>query len=127
MGMPGPVSRSSYEPSEWRGVPLSCQAILTPATTQSLGRSPTLDAISLSRSSTTTAPNYEGRKVLLFEGVSLEELKAQRKIDPHFFPSGPLKSPIARFEPTERGWTMAELLVSALHRQSLLTNTTHVK
>lgn len=52
--------------------------------------------------------NYEGKKILVFENVSLINLVNQKLIDPHFFPANTqYKSPIARFEPTDRGWAMA--------------------
>ena len=37
----------------------------------------------------------------------IEKLKAQKVIDPHFSESKKYYSPIARFEPTMRGWGMA--------------------
>lgn len=58
--------------------------------------------------------NYEGRKVLVYENTRLEDLKAQKLIDPHFSTNKKFKSPIARFEPTIRGWNMAEVLVESL-------------
>lgn len=58
--------------------------------------------------------NYEGNKILLFENVSLVELVNQGMIDPHFFKDSKYKSPIARFEPTKRGWEMARKLVKVL-------------
>jgi hypothetical protein len=51
--------------------------------------------------------NYEGEKLLVYEGVALEELKAQLVIDPHFSANKKFHSPVARFEPTGRGWRMA--------------------
>lgn len=51
--------------------------------------------------------NYEGRKVLVYRNVSMEELKAQGSIDPHFCDNKDFRSPIARFVPTNEGWTMA--------------------
>lgn len=58
--------------------------------------------------------NYEGNKILAFESISLADLINGRWIDPHFFEESNLaidgkkiKSPIARFEPTDRGWLMA--------------------
>ena len=51
--------------------------------------------------------NYEGRKHLLYKGVTLKKLKAQKLIDPHFSESKKYYSPIARFEPTMKGWGMA--------------------
>lgn len=54
--------------------------------------------------------NYEGVKLLLFSyGVKLNDLLRQGALDPHFCDprmSG-YKHPIARFEPTDRGWAMA--------------------
>lgn len=51
--------------------------------------------------------NYEGRKVLLFENVTLVQLLRQKAIDPHFSKNQQMRSPMARFEPTERGWALA--------------------
>lgn len=45
--------------------------------------------------------NYEGNKILLFEGVTVDQIKRKRRIDPHFKKKG--ISPIARFEPTDKG------------------------
>jgi hypothetical protein len=52
--------------------------------------------------------NYEGRKILVYEGVTQFELRRQKYIDPHFSINKKFHSPIARFEPTDRGWKMAE-------------------
>lgn len=52
--------------------------------------------------------NYEGRKILVYENVTMQQLRVQKYIDPHFSTNKQFKSPIARFEPTERGWKMAE-------------------
>jgi hypothetical protein len=51
--------------------------------------------------------NYEGRKILLFENCTITDLEKQKLIDPHFSESKKFFSPIARFEPTERGWNCA--------------------
>jgi hypothetical protein len=48
--------------------------------------------------------NYEGRKILVFDCKVLD-LVRQGAIDPHFSETG--FSPIARFEPTPRGWELA--------------------
>lgn len=47
--------------------------------------------------------NYEGKKILVFK-ATLEQLKAQKYIDPHFCDNDKFISPIARFEPTTSGW-----------------------
>ncbi len=54
--------------------------------------------------------NYEGRKILLYENVRNQSLMVQPEIDPHFCDSPGCVAPIARFEPTARGWAMAETL-----------------
>ena len=51
---------------------------------------------------------YEGLKILVYFDVTLEQLKQQKLIDPHFSENKNFASPIARFEPTERGWFMAK-------------------
>ena len=59
------------------------------------------------------AINYEGRKLLVFENVAkFWERANNRDIDPHFLENR--FSPIARFEPTDRGWAMAMSFVSNL-------------
>jgi hypothetical protein len=50
--------------------------------------------------------NYEGDKIMVFENTSIEDLANAKTIDPHFC-DGDHISPIARFEPTKRGWEMA--------------------
>jgi hypothetical protein len=51
--------------------------------------------------------NYEGRKLLLYEGITEEQLRRNRRLDPHFCDHGGHVSPVARFEPTEAGWRYA--------------------
>jgi len=58
--------------------------------------------------------NYEGQKILVYEGYQLKNLLAQKMIDPHFSENKNFISPIARFEPTEKGWKMAIAFVKAL-------------
>jgi hypothetical protein len=51
--------------------------------------------------------NYEGNKILVYDRkVCVTALIMTKKLDPHFFTKG--DSPIARFEPTDRGWEMAK-------------------
>jgi hypothetical protein len=50
--------------------------------------------------------NYEGIKILVFK-AKLFDIVKQANIDPHFTDKKNYISPIARFEPTERGWNMA--------------------
>lgn len=56
--------------------------------------------------------NYEGTKILVYEGVTIDQLKQQRAIDPHFSENEQFHSPVARFEPTARGWRMANAFVN---------------
>lgn len=58
------------------------------------------------------AKNYEGNKVLLFENVTLSQLEKQGSIDPHFAENKKFFSPIARFEPTQKGWDNACFLAT---------------
>jgi hypothetical protein len=53
------------------------------------------------------ATNYEGNKILVFQDYSIEKLKRRKSIDPHFSENKKFKSPIARFEPTKKGWSKA--------------------
>jgi hypothetical protein len=50
--------------------------------------------------------NYEGKKILLYRNTTLNQLKKQGSIDPHFSNNKYFKSPFARFEPTEEGWNL---------------------
>ena len=51
--------------------------------------------------------NYEGNKILVFDNtIKIKNIINLKKIDPHFCDGGHIP-PIARFEPTERGWSMA--------------------
>ena len=58
--------------------------------------------------------NYEGNKILLYDNITIDQLKRQKYIDPHFSTEGIYKSPIARFIPTGRGWNMTVSLATAL-------------
>jgi hypothetical protein len=59
--------------------------------------------------------NYEGVKILLFDKTAtVEKLWGQKIIDPHFSDNKNYISPIARFEPTERGIFMAKKLCENL-------------
>lgn len=55
--------------------------------------------------------NYEGRKILVFKGITEQGLKKLTYLDPHFSIRSPL---IARFAPTPNGWDMAVKLVEIL-------------
>lgn len=63
--------------------------------------------------------DYDGRKLLLYDNVTLSQLRAQRVLDPHFVDGGPYRSPIARFPPTAKGHAMARILAHALELQGL--------
>lgn len=58
--------------------------------------------------------NYEGDKIMLYEGLKFSDLQSYKHWDPHFSNSEKFKSPIARFEPTLRGWDMGLLLMDRL-------------
>jgi hypothetical protein len=67
--------------------------------------------------------NYEGRKIMVYENVTMEELEHQNSLDPHFSNNKKFHSPIARFEPTSRGWDMAYELTKVLSRKKMKANT----
>lgn len=58
--------------------------------------------------------NFEGNKILVFQGVKLIDLMNQKLIDPHFFQDAKYASPVARFTPTEEGMIMARAFVDAM-------------
>lgn len=60
--------------------------------------------------------NYEGVKILVYKDLTLQQLKNQVKIDPHFSENKFYASPVARFEPTTRGWQMAKSLCEVLQQ-----------
>jgi hypothetical protein len=60
------------------------------------------------------ADNYEGRKILVYKGVTSRQLRSWAKIDPHFSKMCPQRSPIARFVPTPEGERMAELFCRSM-------------
>lgn len=60
--------------------------------------------------------NYEGVKILLYQGISASNLEKLKYLDPHFCEG--CISPIARFEPTELGWKMGEKLMFGLLEKS---------
>lgn len=53
------------------------------------------------------AKNYEGRKIMVYEDVTIHQMNYFKSLDPHFSDTSKYKCPIARFEPTDRGWEMA--------------------
>ena len=58
--------------------------------------------------------NYEGNKILVFRDVTMEDLRKQKIIDPHFCDNDDLCSPIARFVPSDEGKEMAITFIDAL-------------
>lgn len=63
--------------------------------------------------------NYEGNKILLYDGIDIEFLIKQNYIDPHFSEDKKLRHPIARFEPTSSGWSNAVKLCELLKSEQL--------
>lgn len=60
--------------------------------------------------------SYEGRKVLVFERLSIQQLRKCPTLDPHFADVVAVGTacPVARFEPTTRGWKLARLTAASL-------------
>jgi hypothetical protein len=50
--------------------------------------------------------NYEGIKILVYNDCIIADIIKSKQLDPHFCEQCKL-SPIARFEPTDRGWDWA--------------------
>ncbi len=59
------------------------------------------------------ATNYEGVKILVY-ARGLVEVTGERRLDPHFCDGPGCLSPVARLEPTERGWRLAQRLAREL-------------
>jgi len=57
--------------------------------------------------------NYEGKKIMVYEST-YKEIIEQKSLDPHFSENKTKISPIARFEPTDKGWSMANRFVKSL-------------
>lgn len=62
--------------------------------------------------------NYEGNKILLFKDCTINKLKKQGLIDPHFSENKKFHSPIARFEPTIEGWNIGLKMLGIIGKQS---------
>ena len=62
--------------------------------------------------------NYEGRKIMVYENVTLQDLKKQGHLDPHFAENKKFHSPIARFEPTSKGWDMAYIMFRDIQKKA---------
>lgn len=58
--------------------------------------------------------NYEGNKILVFKNATREDLERQKVIDPHFSENKTFLSPIARFEPTQTGWSNASKFIKLI-------------
>lgn len=119
MGMPGPVSRSSYDRGGCNGTCAASVAIRSnpvPSKYQIVSETRVNDFLILDLKYD-NCTNYEGHKILMFDrGIKLERLKRQGGIDPHFFPSETKIHPIARFEPTPRGHAMAVALAQGMRK-----------
>jgi hypothetical protein len=50
------------------------------------------------------ATNFEGRKILVWDNATVDEIENMKAIDPHFTHQNKI---IARFRPTERGLELA--------------------
>lgn len=57
---------------------------------------------------------FERNKLLLYKGLTADQIQRFKNIDPHFSNSTQWASPIARFAPTTEGGDMARTLVHTL-------------
>jgi hypothetical protein len=62
------------------------------------------------------ATNYEGRKIMVYR-TTVEKLREQKQLDPHFCEHKKHLSPFARFAPTIAGWKAALLMADMLNQQ----------
>jgi hypothetical protein len=51
--------------------------------------------------------NFEGSKILVYVGVTYDEIRKADRLDPHFTDRPGSQTPLARFRPTEEGWNLA--------------------
>jgi hypothetical protein len=63
--------------------------------------------------------NYEGKKIMVYEKTTIKQLLDQGKIDPHFSNHPYFRSPVARFEPSMKGWDMAKVFCAAMVGQKI--------
>ena len=68
--------------------------------------------------------NYEGRKVLVYADMDASALRSRTTIDPHFAQYG---GPLARFEPTQRGWDLAVEVARMSNARSHFPSESEVK
>lgn len=66
-----------------------------------------------------SAKHYEGNKVLVYDGFTIDDLRSLKALDPHFLENKEKPTPIARFEPTEDGWIYAQKFCNMLHAERL--------
>jgi hypothetical protein len=62
--------------------------------------------------------NFKGIKILVFKGITEKQLRNRLIIDPHFDKDSKF-SPIARFEPTDRGIEMCVYVVNILSKNEI--------
>lgn len=99
MGMPGPCSSSSYDPKS-TSLPNPNPNRFRIVNTHYAGAWAVLEVVYWD------CTNFEGRKILVMPIESAYAAVKEKKLDPHFSDDeGP--SPVARFEPSERGWGWA--------------------
>ncbi len=60
--------------------------------------------------------NYEGIKIVVFDGIELTDVLEMKGIDPHFFKDNKI---IARFKPDRFGWKSAVLLCCELYKRDI--------
>ena len=98
MGMPGPVSRSSYSQTTIKPSIPNPSAFIILSTTQ-IGKYVVVEI------RYPGCTNFDGEKICVFENTTVDKIRSLSKLDPHFAESG--LTPIARFIPTEEGYNRA--------------------
>lgn len=98
----GPVSQPDYNPNPYNFTVLERQ---------------NFNGVCVLRVMYPDCKNYEATKILVFE-KEYSYFDTVKCLDPHFSKNGP--SPIARFEPTKRGWDMAVMFARMWRRDSAI-------
>lgn len=66
-----------------------------------------------------TCTNYEGIKILVFEGIDAETLSTHKNINPYFSENEKELHLIARFAPTSEGWANSLKFCEMLNSEQL--------
>lgn len=108
MGMPGPISRSSFSIyDKMTPMKVSVQKGNPDPYNFRIDKHTQIENYLVLLVTYRGVTNYEGKKVLVYEDLTFEDVRKLKSLDPHFSDNKKFKSPIARFRPDITGWGMA--------------------